>query len=244
MSARARVYIAIAALICLLPSAAQGKEKPKVRALTAFVRLDAAHSREQVATALTMLRRAQAEFEQAGYEVQTIRISTQPFPEYIRGMSHEQAVAFLRDYDRLAQKEHFDADIGPAMLADSDDPGMADLLAEVLAQSKTLNASVVVAGEDGIHWHAVHAAARVMKYLEEHTAHGQGNFNFTASAMVPLETPFYPASYHTGAGHSFAIGLQSANVVAEAFSGTHDPEVARKALAEALGAHATTLESV
>ena len=244
MFARARLYAAVTVLICLLPGAAHGKEKPKVRALTAFIRLDAAHSREQVAAALTMLRRAQKGFEQAGYEVQTIRISTQPFPEYVRGMSHEQALAFLLDYDRLAQQEHFDADIGPAMLADNDDPSMADLLAGVLAQSKTLNASVVVAGEDGIHWHAVRAAARVMKYLEEHTARGQGNFNFTASAMVPTETPFYPASYHTGAGHSFAVGLQSANVVAEAFSGTHDPEAARKALADALGAHATALEAV
>ena len=244
MSFRARIYAVFALLMCLLPGAAHGKEKPKVRALTAFVRLDAAHYREQVAAALVMLRRAQADFEQAGYEVQTIRISTQPFPDYVRGMSHQQALDFLRDYDQLAQKEHFDADIGPAMLADGDDPRMAELLAEVLAQSKTLNASVVVAGEDGIHWHAVRAAARVMKYLEEHTAHGQGNFNFTASAMVPVETPFYPASYHTGAGHSFAIGLQSANVVAEAFSGTHDPEAARNALADALGAHATALEAV
>ncbi|HXZ29416.1 MAG TPA: DUF711 family protein, partial [Terriglobales bacterium] len=183
MPARAR-SCTVLFLLFLLPAAAQAqpKEKPKVRALTAFVRLDAAHYRQQVADTLVMLRRAKSEFERTGYEVQTIRISTQPFPEYIRGMSHEQALAFFRDYDQLAQKEGFDADIGPAMLHDSDDPAMAGLLAEVLAQSKVLNASVVVAGDDGIHWHAVHAAARVMKYLEEHTPHGQGNFNFTATA--------------------------------------------------------------
>ncbi|HUK87235.1 MAG TPA: DUF711 family protein [Terriglobales bacterium] len=245
MPARAR-FCALLFLLCLLPAAAlaQGKEKPKVRALTAFVRLDAAHYRDQVADALVMLRRAKSDFERAGYEVQTIRISTQPFPEYLRGMSREPARTFLLDYDQLAQKEGFDADIGPAMLADADDPQMADLLAEVLAQSKVLNASLVVAGDDGIHWHAVRAAARVMKYLEEHTPHGQGNFNFAASAMVPSETPFYPASYHTGAGHSFAIGLQSANVVAEAFSTTHDPEVAGKALTKELGAHAQAIEAV
>ena len=244
MPVRMRLCAAAAALVLLLPGAAQGREKPKVRALTAFVRLDPAHFREQVAAALVALRRAKSDFEQAGYEVQTIRISTQPFPEYVRGMSHDQALAFLRDYDQLAQKEGFDADIGPAMLADSDDPRMADLLAEALAQSKVLNASLVVAGEDGVHWRAVHAAARVMKYLEDHTPNGQGNFNFTASALVPVETPFYPASYHTGAGQSFAIGLQSANVVAEAFAGAHDPESARRALAEALGAHAQAIEAV
>jgi len=38
-----------------------------------------------------------------------------------------------------------------------------------------LNATLVVAGEEGVRWNAVGAAARVMKKLEE-TEHSQGNF--------------------------------------------------------------------
>jgi len=55
-------------------------EKPKVRTITAFIRLDTNQYKQQVTDTLTMLRNAKARFELAGYEVQTIRISTQPFP--------------------------------------------------------------------------------------------------------------------------------------------------------------------
>jgi hypothetical protein len=63
-----------------------------------------------------MLRRAKTIFESRGFEVETIRIATQPFPEYTKGMSRQQAVAFFKDYDALADKEKFAAGIGPAML--------------------------------------------------------------------------------------------------------------------------------
>ncbi len=234
------------ALLSLLVVAAPGwsAERPKVRAITAFVRLDRDKYKEQIAEALAMLRAAKAAFEKAGYTVQTIRVSTQPFPEYTKGLTREQVLAFFADYDSLANNEGFDAAIGPAMLNAADDPSQAELLGEILLNAQVLNGSIVVAGEDGIHWSAVRAAAKVMKFLSERTPHSQGNFNFSAIAMVPPLTPFYPGSYHTGFGHQFAIGLQSVNLVAEAFSGARTYNAARQALSRALREHATAIEGV
>jgi uncharacterized protein (UPF0210 family) len=191
-----------------------------------------------------MLRQAKALLELGSYEVESVRITTQPFPEYARGLSHQGALTFFHDYDTLAVKDGFDAAIGPAMLRDADDPTQGELLAEILAQTRTLEGSIVVAGEDGIHWNAVRAAARLVKHLEEHTVHSQGNFNFSATALVPPLTPFYPGSYHTGEGHQFAIALQSANVVAEALGSTRNPAVVQHKLETALGAHAAVVESI
>jgi len=216
--------------------------KPKIRAVTAFLRLDPAHYEAQVRDTVVMLRAAKATFEQAGYEVESLRITTQPFPEYTHGLSHKDALAFFRDYDALAHKEGFDAAIGPAMLKDDDDPKPARLLAEVLSQATTLEGSLAVAGDDGIHWHAVHAAARLVKYVSQHSPHSQGNFSFAATAMVPPLTPFYPGSYHLGRGHQFAVALESANVVADVFSSVHDPNRARVALRDALAVHARAIE--
>jgi uncharacterized protein len=237
------------AAYCLLATAyfsrtALAAEKPKVRAVTAFVRLDRAKYREQIGETLGMLRQAKAALEQGGYEVAGVRITTQPFPEYARGLSDRDALAFFRDYDALAVKEGFDAAVGPAMLRDSDEPNQAELLAEILAQSKSLEGSIVVAGEDGVHWNAVRAAAKLMKYLEDHTLHSQGNFSFAATALVPPLTPFYPGSYLTGEGHEFAVALQSANVVAEALGSSHDSAAAQRSLESALGEHARTIESI
>ena len=127
------------------------------------------------------------------------------------------------------------------MLNASDSDSQADLLAEILKNTKTLNASLVVAGEDGVRWRAVGAAARVMKKLAD-TEHSQGNFKFSAIAMVPPLTPFYPGSYHTGFGHQFAIALQSANVVAAAFQGAPDLATAKQRLTDALANSAFAVE--
>jgi uncharacterized protein (UPF0210 family) len=236
----------VVAAICASSSSAQEKPvpqvKPKIRAITAFINLDRAQYKEQVADALKMLKRAQTIFESRGYQVQTIRIATQPFPEYTKGLTTQQAVAFFKEYDALAVKENFAASIGPAMLNAGDSETQADLLAEILSNTKSLNGSVVVAGEDGVNWKAVGAAARVMKKLEQSTLHSQGNFHFAAIAMVPPLTPFFPAAYHNGFGHQFAIALESANVVAAAFKDAPDLATAKQRLTDSLANSAFDIE--
>jgi hypothetical protein len=248
---RREAALKLAAAICALTAilaaafaaqAADVRSKPKVRAITAFVRLDPSHFQEQIQDTLKFLRQAKTAFEKSGYEVETIRITTQPFPEYTRGMTDDQVLAFFHDYDALAVKEGFDAAIGPAMMSDTDDPHEAELLAKIIANSKTLEGSVFIAGEDGIHWKSIHAAAGVIKYLEANTLHSQGNFSFTAASLVPSGTPFYPASYFTGEGKQFAIGLQSANVVSEVFASTKSPNEAEQRLKNTLGAYAKQIE--
>lgn len=233
----------ISLLMGLAGGASELPSKPKVRAITAFVRLDRAHYQDQIQEALAFLRQAKAAYEKAGFEVQTIRITTQPFPEYTRDLSDEQTLAFFRDYDALTVKEGFDASIGPALMRDTDDAREADLLAKILAQSKTLEGSIAIGGEDGIHWNSIRAAAGVIRYLENNTLHSQGNFNFTAWSLVPSGTPFYPASYFTGEGKQFAIGLQSANVVADVLASTKSPEAAEERLKASLTIYAQQVEA-
>ena len=223
---------------------AQAAEKPKVRAITAFIRLDPSQYKKQIADTLTMLRNAKSRFELAGYEVQTIRITTQPFPEYTHGMSKQEILAFFHDFDSLAKQENILIGIGPALMSEKDDPGEAQVLAEILSLTTSMRGTIVVAGDDGIHWKAVHAAAEVMKYLEEHTDHSVGNFYFAALANVPAYAPFYPASYHQGLGHQFAIALESANVVASVMAMQRDPEATRQALIAELGLHARAIQDI
>jgi uncharacterized protein (UPF0210 family) len=219
-------------------------EKPKVRAITAFINLDRTQYKEQVADALKMLKYARTVYESRGYDVQTIRIATQPFPQYTKGLTTEQAVAFFKEYDALAAKEKFSASIGPAMLNAGDSEAQAGLLAEILQNTKVLNASLVVAGDDGVRWAAVGAAAQVMKKLSENTEHSQGNFHFATIAMVPPLTPFFPAAYHTGFGHQFAIALQSANVVAAAFRDVPDLATAKQRLTDSLAQEAFAIQTL
>jgi uncharacterized protein (UPF0210 family) len=238
-------WISVAAfcLSAMIPSAS-AQQKPKVRSITAFIRVDAEHYGQEISDTAAMLRNAKARYGLAGYEVQTIRITTQPFPEYTKGKSKEDALAFLRELDAVGKKEGVMIGIGPAMSSDSDDPAQAELLAEALAPAASLKGNLVVAGSDGVHWKAVHAAAGVMKYLEDHTPGGVGNFNFTAAANVPAYTPFYPASFHEGLGHQFAVALESANVVEAVMAVQRDPEGTRQALVAELGLHARAIADI
>jgi uncharacterized protein (UPF0210 family) len=235
---------AAAFLFAAVVAPIEAQEKPKVRTITAFIRLDPAQFKQQFADTVKMLRNAKARYGLAGYEVQTIRITTQPFPEYTRTMTRDAVLAFFHDLDALAKQEEVSVSIGPALMDEKDDPAQAELLEEILGQTSNLYGSVVVAGKDGVHWKGVHASAEIIKYLEDHPATGLGNFHFAAIANVPAFTPFYPASYHQGLGNQFAIALESANLVAAAMAVQRDPDVTRQVIVSNLGKQAETVEDI
>lgn len=191
-----------------------------------------------------MLHQAKAAFEQGGYEVQTVRVTTQPFPQYAQGLSQPDALRLFKSLDDLSAKESFTLDIGPAAQTDTEDPAQIELLGKILATTQ-INASLIVAGEDGVHWRSVRSAAKLMKYLEENSPRGENNFGFAATAMLLPYAPFYPGSYHDGAGHQFSVGLEGGNMVADIFSGAKgDLRVAEERLTQELGAQAKNLDSI
>ncbi len=240
------LLVSFVSLVLTTTSFAQGtaSPRPRVRTVTAFVRLSDPFE-PQIDEALKVLRQAKADFEQRGYEVQTVRIVTQPLAELVHGKSESQALAYLKRLDDLSAKESFMPNVGPAMLKDSDDPATMHLLAQVLSTLPRINASSILADEDGIHWKTVRETAALVRYVADHSPHSQGNFNFTATAMLKPLGPFYPGTYHTGAGHQFAVGFESANVVQAVFAQTHgnfDESVT--ALTRALTVHAKLAEEV
>ncbi len=232
-------------LFCAVPLlAAPATTRPKVRCITAFLHLDRDRYQAQVQDTLQFLHIARAAVEKGGYEVEGVRITTQPFPEYTRGLSKDEALKFLKELSDLSVKEKFDLNIGPAMMNDTDDTAPVELLGEVLSTT-AVNTSVIVAGDDGIHWKAIAASARLVRYVTAHSPHSYGNFNFSVTAMLAPYAPFYPGSYHTDAGHQFAVGLESANVVDQVFASTGgNPKLATAQLRDALAEHDGAVERI
>jgi len=247
MKHAARLLAIVLALVAATGSAPRAADpvKPRIRAITGFVTIDAKNYPAQLEETVTFLSKVREAVKAAGYDVAGVRISTQPFPEYTRGLKHDDALALLKKINDLAGTLRFNGNIGPAMVKDANDVGSVDLLTEVLSTpGNRLNANIVVAGDDGIHWNAVRQAARIIKGVSERTPHGQGNFNFGATAMLKPYGPFYPGAWHPGGGpRRFAIGLESANVVMDVFSREHDPRTAAKALTDALAVHLHVVEA-
>lgn len=241
--------LAFALAVLLLSQAASqsvsANPNPKVRAITAFVRLNRENYQKQVSDALVVVRKVKADFEATGYAVQTVRITTQPLGELVAGMSQDQALRFLSVFDRLAVKENFAPNVGPAMLHDSDDPASMRLLERLLATTSRINASAIIADQNGIHWKTIHEAAELVKYVSQNSPKSQGTFNFAVTAMLKPLGPFFPGSYHLGPGKQFVIGFEGANLVQSVFAkdkGKVDAAVAD--LTSALTKHALVADAI
>ena len=239
------VLLAVSMPLASQTSSPQAAANPKVRAITGFVRLDTVNYQRQIADALAVLRKAKAEFESRGYEVESLRLTTQPLAELVAGMGEGSALAFLKQLDDLSVKESFLPDVGPAMLHDSDNLATMHLLERALSTLPNIEASAIIADEDGIHWKTIRRTAELVKYVTEHSPHSQGNFNFTATAMLKPFAPFFPGSYHLGSGKQFAIGFEGANVVADVLAKDKgNVEAAIADLTAALTRHASVAAAV
>jgi uncharacterized protein len=215
------------------PAKAPANVKPHVRTITAFINLDRSQYQLQLAETAKFLGYAKTVFETRGYTVETLRIVTQPFPEYTKGLSNDEAIRFFKNLDGLADQHHVRLSIGSAYLSGSDGDTQADLLVAVLQNTKNIFGSLAVTNDSGVNWPAVNAAARVIKKLSETTDHSEGNFHFAANASVPPYSPFFPGAYHTGAGRQFAIGLASAGLVTTAAQNAPDLASAHRQILDA-----------
>src|SRR5215831_1626645 len=90
--------------------------KPHLRTITAFIVLNRSQYQLQLADTTKFLHYAQTVFESRGYTVETLRIVTQPFPEYTKGMSTDEAVRFFKNLDGIAEQNKIRLNVGSAYL--------------------------------------------------------------------------------------------------------------------------------
>ena len=151
---------------------------PKVRAITAFINIDSRNYTSVVEDTVKFLNSTREAYRAAGFEVETIRVVTQPFPAWTAGMKREDALALVGKFAELGARLGFTPNIGTAMVGDGDDAAPVELLADILSTGIKTNASLIVAGEDGIHWQAIREAAKMVKAVSARSPHGGGNLNF------------------------------------------------------------------
>lgn len=237
----------ISSCLAQQPSFADGQashsDYPPIRAVTAFVRVEKGTSIARIDEAAEFLSAAQTAFHQAGFAGAAGRVTTQPFPQYIKGLQQDDAISLIKRMSAEAASHRVRLNIGPAMMNDEDDTAAATLVPTLLAESKVY-ASLVVADDEGIHWKAVKAASHVIHELGVTTRDGNGNFYFAASAMIKPYGPYYPSSWHDGPGLHFAVAMETANVVARVFQQYHNPVEAQAHLTAELSRYATEAEAV
>src|SRR5438093_3368471 len=202
----------------------------KIRTITAGVNLKNSSDLVTVKSAISFLQRAKKKFEDEGYEIQTLRIATQPLPEYLNGKTRGEALADLKKIDEVVSAKSLLLSIGPVITDDRHDPEFASWATLLVNQTKNINFSVTVASpERGIHSQTALTAAEAIVAISKTTPGGEGNFRFTAAANCLAGTPFFPVAYHQGRD-AFSIGLETPGLLQEAFAEAKDIQAAKAKL--------------
>jgi uncharacterized protein len=192
--------------------------KPPVRALTLGVAEPHPLDAGTVRRAAEKLRQANGTFERAGFEVQTVRLSTRPVLSDLAGWAPDAVAGYAGDLQGALEAAGIEfCSLGPARRGTAAE--MIVGLADMIGGREALNCSVMVATVGaGVDMVAARGAAQVMLRLASETKEGFGNFNFAALACVGPGSPFFPAAYHAGPAN-LTVALQGSGIVAEALEG-------------------------
>src|SRR5687768_16257142 len=90
----------------------------RVRTITAGITMNSLSDTTTFNYAVKFLLKARQAYVDEGYEVQTIRISTQNVYQYLGQHSYKSAVLFLVALDRIAQKHNISISIGQVLPPD------------------------------------------------------------------------------------------------------------------------------
>jgi uncharacterized protein (UPF0210 family) len=206
----------------------------RIRTLTAGVQLGSAVDIKPVETALAFLKTAKQRAIDAGYEVQTVRVAMNPMLLDAPARNRAGALPQLGAIDRLVADAGAVCSIGPVFSRGTPDKELAAWGAELIRTTRSISFSVAVSTPDhGVNMQAARAAAEVIVALARAVPGGVGNFKFAAAANIPAGTPFFPVAWHEGEP-SLAVGLETPNLVREAFTGARDAAQASERLRDML----------
>ena len=199
----------------------------KVRAITVGFNLTTSEAAKRIEKHGRFVMLAKKIFEDSGYEVQTRRVASQPWPEYLADLSVRNIITQVESLELLCSENNIDfISIGTAY-----EPSQIRLSARILESTVRVSCSATIAHKSrGYDHDATMSAAWVMKRIAKTIGKGEGNFRFAAIANCPPDIPFFPASFHRGR-NCFTIALESSDLIVKAFSTAHGFSSAEKRLA-------------
>jgi uncharacterized protein (UPF0210 family) len=215
----------------------------KLRSITCFIDPSFPLNEQKLKLAGEFIRIARPAYVEAGYEVQTSRLATIPFPQLLSGRKPSMLSQVARELEGAADDEDYAyVSLGPAL------PDYLESYAsipEALAATQNAFFAGSLTHEDGrVALAAVRQCAQVIQRAGSISADGFGNMRFAALANVPAGSPFFPAAYHKGGLPTFALATEAADLAVTAFSQSGSLEEARMRLVQSMEAHGRALTAI
>ncbi len=190
----------------------------KIRTITTGITLKSSSEFDLIKPVAEFNRKTKVLFEQQGYEVQTTRIATNSWEEYLPGASNQDIIREIQKIEQTCK----DLDVGFFNIGYAISPEKIEISSNIIKKTSIISCSGKIGDfENGIDFDNIKSSAKVIKRISEETENGIGNFRFCAWCNCKPGIPFFPAAYHEGET-SFSIGLECSDLAMIAFSKSND----------------------
>ena len=247
-----------------MPENFKNKALCKVRTITTFILLGKDQSlwQGQIKKATGLCADVTLELEKSGYTVQTNRIVTNPFGEYLNTSSIEAASKDLTFLNGLIQR----AEVGDIRIRfaigearTAQEISLVPQLIKAFGDLCNICVNISLDDNDILDNGLILKSAEAVKHISEITPRGEGNFNFTVNFNCDPLIPYFPASYHSQVlGDCFVIGLETPDLLIQTLGDanealshsvrvcTHNERFKRyyEVMSEALGHHISAINEI
>lgn len=215
----------------------------KIRSITYFCNPKYPIEEKILRKAGMFLAKAKAAYEAAGYEVQTVRLATIPFPRLLGDEQINKLPELASRIADVAQGLGIGyVSLGPAL---PEMPRSYEVIPDaVFVSSNVFFGGVMADRTRGLDLAAVHACAEIIVKCAPIEPNGFANLQFAALANVPAGAPFFPAAYHDRDKPAFAIATESADLAVQAFENAKSIEKGRNNLVGEIERHGRKLTEV
>ena len=214
-----------------LPEILLDKNLCKVRTITTFVRLDFDQTKwpKIIQKANSFCQTLANDLKQNGYTVQSIRIVTNAFAEYIDTTDLASAQRDLRILNEMLKNGQQSGLRLRFAIGEATSAHQLGLIPELIREFGDLcNVCVnIEMDENGVlDNQLIEEATKAVNKISQITPRGEGNFNFTVNFNCDPLIPYFPAGYsNQSSENSFVIGLETPDLLVatlKAFS-HHNP---------------------
>lgn len=197
----------------------KNKELCKIRTITTFITLtpDEASWQSEINQAAEFCCMMAGQLSQQGYTVQSVRVVTNPFGEYLNTTSYESAKKGLSTISDMVTSANQSGLRIRFAIGEAKTSHEIGLLPELIRDFGDLcNVCVNVSQDEFgvLDNETILRSAESVVRVSELTARGEGNFNFTVNFNCKPLIPYFPAGFHDAAlGKRFVIGLETPDLL-------------------------------
>jgi len=200
----------------------------KIRTITTGFHYHPEFTKQQFDIVSDATKNAKKWFEDHQYDVQTIRMSTQPWESYTS--TKKELITTVKKLEKWMHLQSIDYfNIGPCTQKKH-----IAWIPSVLKNCSNGFITASICDKKDIFYEHIEQVAHVIKENALLEPQGFANLRFAALCNISPHTPFYPASFHEGEKPRFDIGLENSDLVYNVFSSASSIKSAKKDLFDEL----------